>query len=339
MLCIELLKMDPLKKQFVKNEFLTMSVIGALGRSNTYSKSASEKSKKSFRNALRKKLEEIGDTYVTPISEEGHFSNIKKITDDLTPRFSNCLKNGRFRIGIAQKALNLYLKYLWCVGFIPVPPHCPFDSIIIGHLPECRNLNWTELDNIDDYNRLVDASRKNANGKPIAEWELEIWLNSVQSFPDKEVEKSKIDRNQQKCFDNIKKKEPLSVPEIGSMPREGDVFVGKINDLSLWDADSWRRRDITFYKHERRRRQKFAYPIRGSRITLTDTDGVHYKLNFSKPETENKVCLGTPSRLKLWYRKKGFDDKVINPNEKIYFVYTGREREFIVLTEEEYNSR
>lgn len=331
--------MAPLKKRFLKNEFLTMSVLGALGRSNTYSKSASEKDKTSFRNALRKKLEEIGDTYVSPISEETHCSNIKQIADDLTTRFSNCFKNGRFRIGIAQKALNLYLKYLWCVGFIPIPPHCPFDSIIIGHLPQYRGLNWTELDNIDDYKKLVDASRKNANGKPIAEWELEIWLNSVQSLRDREVEESEIVKTQQKSSNNLQKKVPPSVPQIGSMPREADVFVGKINDLSLWDADGWRRRDITFYRREIRRGEKFEYPLKGSRITLIDTDGVRYELSFSKPETEDKVCLGTPSRLKPWYRKKGFDDKVISPNERIYFVCTGREKEFIILTEQEYNSR
>jgi hypothetical protein len=173
--------MDPLKERFLKNEFLTMSVLGALGRSNTYSKSTSEKDKNSFRNALRKKLEEIGETYVSPISEETHCSNIKKIADDITALFSYCLKNGRFRIGIAQKALNLYLKFLWCVGLIPMPPHCPFDSIIIRYLPECNDLNWTATDSIYDYQRLVDAARKKAYGKPIAKWELEIWLKSVQS--------------------------------------------------------------------------------------------------------------------------------------------------------------
>jgi len=83
--------MNPLKERFLKNEFLTMSVLGALGRSNTYSKSASEKDKNSFRNALRKKLEEIGKAYVFPISEETHCLNIKKIADDLTLRLSSLI--------------------------------------------------------------------------------------------------------------------------------------------------------------------------------------------------------------------------------------------------------
>jgi hypothetical protein len=40
-----------------------------------------------------------------------------------------------FRVGTAQKALNLYLKYLWCLGEIKTPPHCPFDRGIIQMLP------------------------------------------------------------------------------------------------------------------------------------------------------------------------------------------------------------
>ncbi len=60
-----------------------------------------------------------------------------------------------------------------------MPLHCPFDSIIISHLPECKALNWTTIDSIDDYKKLVDAAVKKAQDKPIAEWELEIWSKSV----------------------------------------------------------------------------------------------------------------------------------------------------------------
>ncbi len=126
---------------------------------------------------------------------------------------------------------------------------------------------------------------------------------------------------------------------IGSMLKKGDIFEGKINDLSRWDAAGWKRRDIWFFKHELNSREKFGYPTRNDQITLIDTDGNRYEMNFSKPELETKVCLGTPSTLKPWYRKKGFDDDVINPNDRIYFEYTGKGSEFIILTEKEYKSR
>ncbi len=195
-----------------------MSVLGALGRSNTYSMSASEQDKSLFRIALREKLRVIGDKYISPIPEEEHLSNIKKIVDDLTSNFSHCLENGKFRIGIAQKALNLYLKYLWCVSLIPMPPHCPFDSIIIGHLPECKNLNWTSIDSINDYKKLVNTTRKKSDGKPIAEWELEIWLKSVQS---------NRERKSVKWSDTEKgKKVQLVVPSRpNTLSKEGDDMI------------------------------------------------------------------------------------------------------------------
>jgi hypothetical protein len=132
------------------------------------------------------------------------------------------------------------------------------------------------------------------------------------------------------------------VPKLTeSMPKKGDVFEGKVNDLKLKknDADGWKRRDIWFFKNELNRQEKFGYPTRNDKITLIDTDGDRYELNFSKPDEKNRVCLGRPSKLKPWYRKKGFNDQIISPNDRIYFEYTGQGSEFIILTEQEYNSR
>ncbi len=114
-----------------------------------------------------------------------------------------------------------------------------------------------------------------------------------------------------------------------------------VNDLRLKkdDADGWKRRDIWFFRHEINRREKFGYPTGNDQITLIDTDGYRYEMNFSKPDLGDKVCLGTPSRLKPWYRQKGFDDQVIRPNDRAYFEYTGHGTEFIMLTELEYRSR
>jgi hypothetical protein len=132
------------------------------------------------------------------------------------------------------------------------------------------------------------------------------------------------------------------VPKLTEpMPKKGDVFEGKVNDLKLKknDADGWKRRDIWFFKNELNRQEKFGYPTRNDKITLIDTDGDRYELNFSKPDEKNRVCLGRPSKLKPWYRKKGFNDQIISPNDRIYFEYTGQGSEFIILTEQEYNSR
>jgi|GEM_PF-320733 len=168
------------KERFLRNEMQTLSILGALGRSRTYLESASEQDKTRFRNALRLKIDEISESYRTATSEQDHILNVIKLSDELSAQFPNCLVQGRFRIGIAQKALNLYLKYLWCLGLIPVPPHCPFDSVVIKHLPGCRDLNWTSIDSVEEYKRLVNAATQAANGKAIAEWEIKIWTDSIQ---------------------------------------------------------------------------------------------------------------------------------------------------------------
>jgi hypothetical protein len=178
--------MDSMKEKFLKNEFLTMSVHGALGRSKTYSKHVSELDKSRFRIALREKLKEVGDHYIFQIPEKEHLSKIKKIADDLTSSYPHCLKNRRFRIGIAQKALNLYLKYIWCFGLIPEPPHCPFDSIVISYLHDCTDLKWTSIDTIVEYKRLVKSAKMISKDKLLPVWELEIWLKTVQSNRERE---------------------------------------------------------------------------------------------------------------------------------------------------------
>jgi hypothetical protein len=43
--------------------------------------------------------------------------------------FGNICK-GKINFGIAQKMLNLYLKYMWSLGNIQEPPHFPVDRII-----------------------------------------------------------------------------------------------------------------------------------------------------------------------------------------------------------------
>ena len=56
-----------------------------------------------------------------------------------------------------------------------MPPHCPFDSRIIQKLPPIDRLNWTQLDDMKDYSRLVAAARAAAGTLPLAEWELRVY--------------------------------------------------------------------------------------------------------------------------------------------------------------------
>ena len=92
------------------------------------------------------------------------------------------LRKERFRIGIALKALNLYLKNLWCLGQITTPPHCPLDRLIIDKLGlkwnERSQYDWTKLDDIEKYKELIsrcDEVARKEKYRNIAEWELKVY--------------------------------------------------------------------------------------------------------------------------------------------------------------------
>lgn len=174
--------MESLKQSYLRIEFLSLTVNGALGRSNTYSESATDAEKSKFRDSLCMELLKCEKLYLKRVSEADHLKSIIDLSTTLSQRFSPCLKGGCFRIGIAQKALNLYLKYLWCIGIIEEPPHCPFDYNIIKKIPGYKGDSWTSINSIADYKELVSEAKKVAGEKTLSLWELSLW-NEYKNVP------------------------------------------------------------------------------------------------------------------------------------------------------------
>lgn len=162
--------------KFIHEEILNNTVFAAFGRASIYSKKASDSDRYEIRNTLKDALREYTVLYKNKITEDKHIQNIINLSDKITNRHKAFLKGERFRIGTAQKALNLYLKYLWCLNEIPEPPHCPFDAIIIQNL-DCsvKNIRWTKFDDIKTYKMLVIAAKDKANTKTLPKWELDLF--------------------------------------------------------------------------------------------------------------------------------------------------------------------
>lgn len=167
--------MNAEQRKFINNAFCSMSIMAALQRSKTYSNRAKDSDRREFREELSQLLMKLSEKYKQEVAESKHIENIKFLAAALSDKFAHILDRGRFRIGSAQKALNSYLKYLWCAGKIVTPPHCPFDSIIIDKLPGCEGIKWTLLDDISEYRQIVSAARKKAGEETLAQWELETW--------------------------------------------------------------------------------------------------------------------------------------------------------------------
>jgi|SRR5208337_3033874 len=161
------------QQTFLADEFFSMTLMATVQRGRLYREGSSEDSREAFRRALRSRLERLREQYAAGVSEDQHLANIENLANELSG--SDALKERRFRIGSAQKALNLYLKYMWCSGRVATPPHCPFDSVVLSRLPSCRNVRWTQLDSLDAYKQLVQEARKAAGGNSLAEWELRLY--------------------------------------------------------------------------------------------------------------------------------------------------------------------
>ena len=178
------------KLKFIEDEFISSAICGAFQRAKVYAdaKSDNDPNRKKLQTRLAALLRDLKAQYKnTVVSDQEHIENIERIADVLTEEFEKCgiLNKNRFRIGIAQKVLNLYLKYLWCAGEIKTPPHCPFDYGIIARLPlsdkQKQDLQWTKLDKIEDYQALVDAARTKiatTQHASLSDWELGEWNKS-----------------------------------------------------------------------------------------------------------------------------------------------------------------
>ena len=126
--------------------------------------------KKAFRNLLT----EIERHYSNAqMPEADHIQFIQETANILSTKLTPYLHEGRLRIGITQKLINLHLKYLWTAGFCPEPPHCPIDGIIRDEAN--IEYNWTQSDCIQEYKNAIEHLKQIASikGQSLSQWELE----------------------------------------------------------------------------------------------------------------------------------------------------------------------
>jgi hypothetical protein len=178
-----------MKKAFLNNEIWILTFGGGFQRSKIYQGVISETQRNDYRKLLRGHIEQLVQCfYQTEVSESDHINHIKSIVN-----FSNSQlgfgSSVKMNFGIAQKLLNLYLKYVWCLGEMKIaPPHFPVDRIIQGKLNEAaadhgtKKLKiepWTQFDSEDKYLEIIDFAKeltKNPNFSQYSLPELELYL-------------------------------------------------------------------------------------------------------------------------------------------------------------------
>lgn len=123
----------------------------------------------------------LGLDTISSISIEENYKFILNLNQD-SKQFSDLLNGGELKIGVCQKIINLYLKYLWCLDLIPKPPIMPLDGRVLAQFKNCNFQNWTEISDIETYKSIIESIHNQLIEKGIAlslpDWELNFWNNS-----------------------------------------------------------------------------------------------------------------------------------------------------------------
>jgi hypothetical protein len=167
-----------LQHQFLIAELGMLSLNASLATRNAdwpiYARSCELPQRSAPKAALRSTLRTVEAAYVNGSKPpKDHTRFIEVIATRLSDECSEHFFNGCFRFGVAQKLVNLHLKYLWVARLCPEPPHCPIDGIIRDHAG--IEFNWTSSNSVEEYEVAVGELRALAGGKSLAHWELEAF--------------------------------------------------------------------------------------------------------------------------------------------------------------------
>lgn len=162
------------QQDFLKDEIWLLTFGGAFQRNKVYKEGVSEKQRELYRKELRGYFEkEILPAYDKSVEHDEHCAMIEKIAND-SSKHKSILSKERLSVGTAQKLLNLVLKYYWCLGWLPEPPHFPIDSRIQTCLPAKGRMSWTKITSMGEYQGIIDCARgKLKEGETLARWELQ----------------------------------------------------------------------------------------------------------------------------------------------------------------------
>ena len=182
------------KNNFIQSEIWMLTFGAAFQRANVYKSDLTNEQiaqKGYFKTMTIGFIESVilGQYISGEISDEEHIDNIKSISR-YSSNFEEIFQNGGINFGVAQKILNLYLKYKWTLGEIQTPPHFPVDRIIQLKLNEYVKLEginkiplepWTQFEDEAHYLKVINLGREliskssDFKGYKLAELELKLF--------------------------------------------------------------------------------------------------------------------------------------------------------------------
>lgn len=175
---IELRKNEFIKK-FNKDRSIGTAKKKALGaafqRNQIYSGVYNPDIRIEVRNLIYKFLDNIKLKYSVSRTEAEYEEDILALEKYLKHNVPNGIDN--LKISHTQKVLSVFLKHLWCLGLIPVPPQFPVDRNTLLILYPQKTPSWTKIASIEEYQAFLNdfkhyISNSEFESLKIAEWEL-----------------------------------------------------------------------------------------------------------------------------------------------------------------------
>lgn len=166
------------KTKYLERELWILAWNASVQHATLYRNGAWQNSRDEIDRFRRKVIEHIKNhiipQYKGPVEELRHCENIRGLIAYANEVDTGVLGKEGYKYGVAQKVLNLALKYYWCLGLIEEPPHCPVDKIVIDKTPFRGKVNWTQMLNEREYLNIISAIRSLAakENRSIAQWEL-----------------------------------------------------------------------------------------------------------------------------------------------------------------------
>jgi hypothetical protein len=168
----------PARRRFLISELWILSWGASVQRADLFKPETDEANRRDFRNrVISFATDRILGAYESTVSESDHEANISLLSADGSEHGKAILGRHGYKVGVAQKLLNLQLKYLWCLGLIPEPPHCPVDRVVINKTAFRSKIAWTQMIDLDTYRQVIEALRALADqsNQSLATWELHAY--------------------------------------------------------------------------------------------------------------------------------------------------------------------
>jgi len=168
------------QERFLIDELCVLAWGASVQRANLYGSDISREHRDvdTFRTGVLAFIEqELLSKYVTAVTEDAHIANIESLVTFGNSLGRALLGPDGYKFGVAQKLLNLQLKYLWCLGHVVEPPHCPVDRIVLNKTALRGRLNWTEITSREQYQTAISAMKSVADAESLslAQWELQVY--------------------------------------------------------------------------------------------------------------------------------------------------------------------